>query len=61
MTSTEDSPDRPQYVNADLADLLDRHVRGEDVEWPGVVELEAIGAVGSAPLKSGRSAVRFRS
>jgi hypothetical protein len=53
MTTLEDSapedspPDHPQYVGTELADLMDRQLRGEDAAWPDIVILRAAGAASS--------------
>lgn len=43
MTPTDDARlDRQQYVSAELADLIDRQIRGEDATWPECLDLTEV-------------------
>lgn len=49
MTPTEDARlDRQQYVSAELADLIDRQVRGEHFAWPDFLDLTEVRPAGEA-------------
>lgn len=39
MTPPDSCTDHPEYLSTELADLIDRQVRGEDVEWPDSLDL----------------------